>query len=74
MSNLIRRIVCCAALVGVLGILAPAATVRADDQDYNAYWQEQAETQQQQEAELQRLQQDYNAYWQEVQEQQQQQQ
>ena len=64
MLKTIRRLLCCATLSAVVGLLAPAA-VRADDQDYNAYWRDQAETQQQEQAELQRLQQDYTAYWQE---------
>ena len=74
MLKYFRRIVVCAVLLAVAGAFTPAAVVRADDQDYNTYWQEQAESQQQQEQELQQTQQDYNAYWQEVQEQQQQQQ
>jgi hypothetical protein len=65
----IRRIVGVTALVAVLGILGPAAA-RADDQDYNAYWRDQAETQQQEQVEAQQLQQNYNAYWQEQAEQQ----
>jgi len=62
----IRRIVGVTALVAVLG---PAA-VRADDQDYNAYWRDQAESPQQEQVEAQQLQQNYNAYWQEEAEQQ----
>jgi hypothetical protein len=73
MWKCICRVVCCAALVAVLAV-GRSAALRADDQDYNAYWQEQTETQQQEQIEAQQKQQDYNAYWQEQAEQQPQQQ
>jgi hypothetical protein len=68
MLKSIRRFVCGAVLLAVFSIIAPTAVVRADDpEDYNAYWQRQAEIT----AELERGQtpyqgntQDYNAYWQ----------
>jgi len=62
-----RRMVWCAALSAVLALTSVAGVVRADDQDYNAYWQEQAKVTN----ELQQGQtphpgntQDDNAYWQ----------
>jgi hypothetical protein len=58
------RIVGHAALLAMLSVIIPAAA-RADDEDYNAYWQDQAESQQQEQMEAQQLQQDYTAYWQE---------
>jgi hypothetical protein len=41
----IRRVVWCAALATVFAIFLSAVPARADDdsQDYNAYWQRQAE-------------------------------
>jgi Tfp pilus assembly protein PilN len=69
MFKTIRGIVLVAGLLFVLGLITPAAAVRADDQqDYNAYWQDQQESLQQEQTELQQQQQDYNAYWQEMQE------
>jgi hypothetical protein len=65
----IGRIVCFLAVLAMLGGFMPAIA-RADDQDYNSYWQEQTETQQQEQMEAQQKQQDYNAYWQEQAEQQ----
>jgi hypothetical protein len=44
----IRRVVWCVAVATVLAIFLSASPVRADDdnsQDYNAYWQRQAEIQ-----------------------------
>jgi hypothetical protein len=58
-------------LVLMLGFLAQTPA-RADDeqnQDYNAYWQDQNESQAQQQSELQQDQQNYTQYWQEMQEQ-----
>jgi hypothetical protein len=59
----IRRMIYCIAILAGLGIIAPSVA-RADNEDYNAYWQDQAESAQQEQMEAQRLQQDYNAYWQ----------
>jgi hypothetical protein len=68
MLKTIRGIVCSAALLAVLGVIAPA-TARADDppnlQDYNTYWQVA------QNPTPPNPNQDYNTYWAEVQAQQQ---
>jgi hypothetical protein len=65
MWKTIRRALWCAALAAVLVGVGPAAA-RADQLDYNAYWQAAAATTPPQT-------QDYNAYWAQVQAQQQQQ-
>jgi hypothetical protein len=72
MLKAIRYFVCCVALLAVVGFFTPVPAARADGQDYNAYWQEQTETPQQEQTELQQKEQDYNAYWKEAAEQQQQ--
>ncbi len=70
MLKFIRRNVLCAtllALMAVCAILVPVTAARADDRDYNAYWQNQAQiTQQLQNGQTpyQGNTQDYNAYWQ----------
>ena len=58
MLKYIRRIVVCIALLTVLGVFTRPAAVRADDQDYNTYWQQQTGQQDQQ---------NYTAYWQDQQ-------
>jgi hypothetical protein len=65
MLRFMRRFVWCAALSTALAFTMPAAAVRAED-----LGQEAAETQQQQQAELDQKRQDYTEYWQEVQAQQ----
>jgi hypothetical protein len=74
MSKFFRGVVWCTALLFAFGLILPTAAVRADDGDYNQFWQEQQETEQQQQAELAQQQQNYTEFWQEVQEQQLQQQ
>ena len=69
MLNCIRRMMVCAALLGLLGAFTTATAVRADDppnmQDYNTYWQV-ANDPTPPSTSL-----DYNTYWAEVQAQQQ---
>jgi hypothetical protein len=66
MWKTIRRFVLCAGVLFVLTLIARTSAARADEQqDYNAYWQDQAESQAQEQAELAQQQQNYNAYWQE---------
>jgi hypothetical protein len=65
----IRRILLCAALSAGLGVLTPAAAVRADEppltQDYNKFWQVmEAPTPP---CPPDPLHDDYNTYWQKVQ-------
>ncbi len=55
MVKWIRRMVVCAALLAALGVFTRTATVRADEPDYNTYWQQQTGQQDQQ---------NYTAYWQ----------
>jgi hypothetical protein len=73
MFRSIRRMIVCAILMSGLALVTPAG-IRAHDKDYNAYWQDRAETQQQEQIEAQQLQQNYTAYWNEQAELQQQQQ
>ncbi len=58
MMKIIRRIAVCAALLTVLAVGTRTATARADDQDYNTYWQQQTNQQDQQ---------NYTQYWQDQQ-------
>jgi hypothetical protein len=66
----LRRILWYAPLSAALAaaaFLPPTSVARADDnQDYNAYWRDQAEPLPQEQAEMQQKQNDYNAYWQEA--------
>jgi hypothetical protein len=67
MLNTFRRFVWGAIVMAGFSVIAPTAVLRADDpQDYNAYWQRQAEITAQLEqgqTPYQGNPQDYNAYW-----------
>jgi hypothetical protein len=66
MLKSIRRILCCAAALSVLGVITPAAArADVDMSDYNTYWQV-ANSPAPPDPNL-----DYNTYWAEVQAQQQ---
>ena len=58
MLKFIRRFVVAVALLAVLGVFTRTAAVRADDQDYTQYWQQQTNQQDQQ---------NYTQYWQDQQ-------